>query len=82
MFISKTLLSMGTIKRRYLFPVQTCNIYRCGNIYFLCLVTVCNTLPFLSIMRNSSFSELTVTIEKPGSELQKTVPSIDYFTRQ
>lgn len=44
-------------------------------------VTVCNTLPCLSIIRNSSTCLSADTIEKPGSPLQNTVPSTGFTLR-
>ena len=41
------------------------------NKYYLCLFTVCKTLPFLSIMYNDNSFLLAAMTEKPGSELQK-----------
>ena len=42
-----------------------------SNKYYLCLFTVCKTLPFLSIMYNDNSFLLAAMTEKPGSELQK-----------
>ena len=41
------------------------------NKYYLCLFTVCKTLPFLSIIYNDNSFLLAAMTEKPGSELQK-----------
>lgn len=49
-----------------------CACLRAGLDYLL-RVTVCNTFPFLSIMRSSGVFLLADTMEKPGSGLQNTV---------
>ena len=48
---------------------------------YLLRVTVCSTLPCLSIMRSSSVFLSADTMEKPGSGLQKTVLSIGLTLR-
>ena len=48
---------------------------------YLLRVTVCSTFPFLSIMRSSSVFLLADTMEKPGSGLQNTVPSMGFTLR-
>ena len=57
-----------------------CACLRAGLDYLL-RVTVCNTFPFLSIMRSSSVFLLADTMEKPGSGLQNTVPSMGFTLR-
>ncbi len=48
---------------------------------YLLRVTVCSTFPFLSIMRSSSVFLPADTMEKPGSGLQNTVPSMGFTLR-
>ena len=43
---------------------------------YLLRFTVCNTRPVLSIMRSSSVRGVAEMMEKPGSGLQYTVPSM------
>lgn len=49
--------------------------------YYLFRVTVCNTLPVLSIMRSSSVLGVAEMMENPGSGLQNWVPSMDFTLR-
>ena len=48
---------------------------------YLLRFTVCNTRPVLSIMRSSSVRGVAEMMEKPGSGLQYTVPSVGLTLR-
>ena len=49
--------------------------------FHLVRVTVCSTLPCLSIIRSSNEEGLAESIENPGSLLQKTVPFTGFTLR-
>ena len=72
---------LGRLAYRDFLPVRrlgrpTIGIFCFSGKGYLLRFTVCNTRPVLSIMRSSSVRGVAEMMEKPGSGLQYTVPSM------